>query len=161
MNKVILIGNLTKDPEIRSTSTGKKVASFSLAINEGKSQTGQPLVSYFNCSAWDKKAEILEMYVKKGHKVCITGRLTINSWTKQDGTKVSSPEIVVSDLELLTSRMEADRINNLTGSSNENSNSNNTQKTPPSTNNEAETIENKEVPEIDVNNMDFNVQMPF
>jgi single-strand DNA-binding protein len=183
MNKVILIGNLTKDPEIRSTTTGKKVAAFSLAINEGKDQSGKEMVSYFNLTAWDKKAEIIEMYVKKGHKVAVTGRLTINSWERQDGTKASSPEIVVTEIELLTSRFEAERINSNVSSSTSSQNSsfpaktypvnnqgnnstnsiNNTETGNSKTNNEKESDGDAQtpIPDIDINDIDFNVQMPF
>lgn len=169
MNKVILIGNLTKDPEIRTTNTGKKVASFSLAINEGKSSTGQEIVSYFNCSAWDKKAEVLEMYAKKGHKICVTGRLTINSWQKPDGSKASTPEIVVAEVELLTSRIEAERINsNVSNSSQNGGGSNNGEESGSQNFKSASPKEAKQeqkqpeqIPSIDINNMDFDVQMPF
>lgn len=159
MNKIILIGNLTKDPEVRSTTTGKKVASFSIAINDGKDQNGQDVVQYFNITAWEKKAEIAELYLKKGHKVAITGKLQIKTWEKTDGTKASTPEIVCLELELLTSRSEADRISSYSAgtsptpqSGGNNSNSGNSPK--PKQN-------DSDVPAIDVSNMDFNVQMPF
>ena len=163
MNKIILIGNLTKDPEIRSTTTGKKVASFSIAINDGKDQNGQDIVQYFNITAWEKKAEIAELYLKKGHKVAITGKLQIKTWEKTDGTKASTPEIVCLELELLTSRSEADRISSY--SSGNNSSGNNNSNPQSSTNTPAKQVAPKsndsDVPALDVNNMDFNVQMPF
>jgi len=106
MNKIFLIGRLTKDPEIRLTSTGKKVASFALAVNEGKDSNGQDLVQYFNMSAWEKLADILEQYVKKGSKVAVIGRLQNRSWDKPDGTKGYATDVSVKELELLSSKTE-------------------------------------------------------
>ncbi len=108
MNKIILIGRLVKDPEIRSTATGKKVASFSIAVSDGKDQNGQEITQYFNCTAWEKKAEIVELYVKKGHKIAIVGKLQNRSWDAPDGTKKYATDVLVSELEILTSKAEAE-----------------------------------------------------
>lgn len=155
MNKVFLIGNLTKDPEIRSTSTGKKVASFSIAVNEGKDTNGQEVVQYFNLSAWEKLAEIIESYVKKGTKVATIGRLQNRSWDKPDGTKGYATDVVVRELEILTSRADAERMAQQTqvdGSESMGSGSMQTKKTKKSDS-------EGELPEIDVDSI--NVQMPF
>ena len=147
MNKVMLIGNLTKDPEIKTTATGKKVASFALAINDGKDQNGADVVQYFNLNAWDKTADVIEKYVKKGHKIMASGRLKNRSWDKPDGTKGYATDITVSDIELLTSRADADRINTQTSST-------------PSTSSKSSNDDNSgSVPEIDIDSI--NVQMPF
>ncbi len=166
MNKVFLIGRLTKDPEIRVTQTGKKVASFSIAISEGKDSNGQEMVTFMNCSAWERLAEILEMYVKKGVKVCVIGSIKNRSWDKPDGTKGYATDINVRELEILTTKAEMQNLGD-SGSSDSNSNSNNS-----SSNNAEENKEDSEnsksskkdskkdnLPEIDVN--DLNVQMPF
>lgn len=110
MNKTILIGRLVKDPEIRSTSTGKKVASFSIAVSDGKDQNGQEITQYFNCTAWEKKAEIVELYIRKGHKIAIVGKLQNRTWDKPDGTKGYATDILVSELEILTSKIEAENM---------------------------------------------------
>src|SRR4028119_2162766 len=110
MNKIILIGRLVKDPEIRSTATGKKVASFSIAVSDGKDQNGQEITQYFNCTAWEKKAEIIEMYIKKGHKIAVVGKLQNRTWDKPDGTKGYATDILVSELEILTSKAEAENM---------------------------------------------------
>ena len=147
MNKVMLIGNLTKDPEIKTTTTGKKVASFALAINDGKDQNGADVVQYFNLNAWDKTADVIEKYVKKGHKIMASGRLKNRSWDKPDGTKGYATDITVSDIELLTSRADADRINTQAPST-------------PSTSSKSSNDDNGgSVPEIDIDSI--NVQMPF
>jgi len=110
MNKIIIIGRLVKDPEIRSTTTGKKVASFSVAVSDGKDQNGQEITQYFNCTAWEKKAEIIELYIRKGHKIAIIGKLQNRTWDKPDGTKGYATDILVNELEILTSKMEAENM---------------------------------------------------
>lgn len=108
MNKVFLIGRLVKDPEVRTTSTGKKVASFSIATSDGKDQNGQEITQYFNCTAWEKKAEVIENYVKKGHKVAVIGKLQNRTWDKPDGTKGYATDILAVEIEMLTGKMEAE-----------------------------------------------------
>ncbi len=157
MNKVILIGNLTKDPEIKVTPSGSKLAKFSIAVNEGKNKEGQEMVQYFNLNAWERLAEIVEMYVKKGHKVAIVGSLQNRSWDKPDGTKGYATDIRVKEMEMLTTKAEAEKINQ----SNVNSESSSDQ--APNSNSAKEgnsdLDDEVQVPEIDVN--DINMTMPF
>ncbi len=155
MNKIILIGNLTKDPEIRVTQSGLKTASFSLAINDGKDKNGQDIVQYFNLSAFDKQADLLEKYVKKGHKLMVAGRAKNESWDKPDGTKGYGFKVLANEIELLTSKTDAERINSMMPST-PNDDSNNSSSTPSS---KKTPIKDDELPEIDVSNI--NVQMPF
>jgi single-strand DNA-binding protein len=115
MNKVFLIGNLTKDPEVKtammqSTGTPLKIANLSLAVNDKKAKDGTVKVQYFNLTAFDKTAEIIEKYVKKGHKICITGTINNRSWDKPDGTKGYATDIQIQELEMLTTKMDADRL---------------------------------------------------
>lgn len=140
MNKVILIGRLTKDPEIRSTQTGKKVASFSIAIDDGKDQNGQKQTQFFNCSAWDKTAEVLEMYAPKGSRIAVVGQLKNRSWDKPDGSKAYSTDVVVRELELLSSKSENEGLRQ-------------------SPTNTTQHNHNHELPEVNVD--DINIQMPF
>jgi single-strand DNA-binding protein len=109
MNKVFLIGNITKDPEIKTTSTGKKVASLSLAVSDGKDANGQNVSQFFNLKAWEKTAEIIEKYCQKGHKIGIVGKITTRKWEKEDGTVAYITEILVNEIELLTSKSEAEK----------------------------------------------------
>lgn len=104
MNKITLIGRLTSEPTIKTISTGKKVATFSLAVSDGKDQSGQNLTQYFNCTAWDKKADVIENYVQKGHQLAIVGKLQNRVWDKPDGTKGYATDILVSELEMLTTK---------------------------------------------------------
>lgn len=152
MNKVILVGRLTKDPEIKVTQSGKKLASFSIAVDDGKDSNGQKITQYINCTAWDKTAEILENYVKKGHRVGVVGRLQNRTWDKPDGSKGYATDISVRELELLTSKSEADAIS-ASNPVSENSSTGTQNNSSPNPKPE------DELPEIDVDNI--NVQMPF
>jgi len=112
VNKVILIGNLGKDPEIKYTPSGTAVAKFSLATNErykDKSGEWQDRTEWHNIVAWQRLAEIVGEYVKKGNKLYIEGRLQTSSWEdKQSGEKKYRTEIIAQDLVLLSGRSEAD-----------------------------------------------------
>lgn len=105
VNKVILVGNLGKDPEVKFTPSGVPVAKFSLATNErfkGKSGEWEERTEWHNIIAWQRLAEIVGEYVKKGSKIYIEGRLQTSSWDdKQSGEKKYKTEIVASDLVLL------------------------------------------------------------
>jgi single-strand DNA-binding protein len=108
VNKVILIGNLGKDPEVKVTPSGTPVAKFTLATNErykDKSGQWQDRTEWHNLVAWQRTAEIIGEYVKKGSKVYIEGRLQTSSWDdKSTGEKKYRTEIIVNDLVLLSGR---------------------------------------------------------
>ncbi len=112
VNKVILLGNLGKDPEVKYTPNGTPVAKFSLATNErykDKDGNWQDRTEWHNIVAWQRTAEIVGEYVKKGSKVYIEGRLRTDSWDdKNTGEKKYRTEIVVNDLVLLSGRGEGD-----------------------------------------------------
>ena len=99
-SKVIVMGNLTRDPELRSTPSGTQVCSFSVAVNRSyKGSNGDMVdsVSYFDCSAWGRPGETIAQYLKKGSGILISGRLEQRSWEDKDGQKRSRVEIVVGD----------------------------------------------------------------
>lgn len=111
VNKVILLGNVGKDPEIRSTAGGTMVANFSLATTDRtKDQQGnwQDRTEWHNIVAYGRLAEIVRDYVKKGHKLFIEGRITTRNWDDKEhaGRKVYRTEIIVNDLSLLSGREE-------------------------------------------------------
>lgn len=112
VNKVILIGNLGKDPEIKYTPSGTPVAKFTLATNErykDKSGEWQDRTEWHNIVAWQKLAEIVGEYLKKGSKAYIEGRLQTSSWEdKQSGEKKYRTEIIAQDLVLLGGRGEGE-----------------------------------------------------
>ncbi|HLX76164.1 MAG TPA: single-stranded DNA-binding protein [Terriglobales bacterium] len=111
VNKVILIGNLGKDPEVKYTPSGTPVAKFTLATNErykDKDGQWQDRTEWHNIVAWQRTAEIAGEYLKKGRSVYIEGRLQTHSWDdKTSGQKKYMTEIVVSDLVLLGGGREA------------------------------------------------------
>src|SRR5208282_3536355 len=108
VNKVILIGNLGKDPEVKVTPSGTPVAKFSLATNErykDKAGQWQDRTEWHNLVAWLRTAEIIGEYVKKGSKIYVEGRLQTSSWDdKTTGEKKYRTEIIVNDLVLLSGR---------------------------------------------------------
>jgi|WetSurMetagenome_2_1015567.scaffolds.fasta_scaffold566217_1 single-strand DNA-binding protein len=106
LNKAMIIGNLTRDPEVRNTAGGKNVASFSVATSMvWKDQSGQKQekAEFHNVVAWGRLAEIVGQYLKKGSKVYIEGRLQTRDWTGQDGVKRYRTEIVAENMIMLSS----------------------------------------------------------
>ena len=102
MNKVILSGRLTKDVEVRQGSTA--VARYSLAVDRRFKKDGEPDADFLNCITFGKNAEFAEKYLKKGTKVIVCGRIQTGSYTKQDGTKVYTTDIVVDEHEFAESK---------------------------------------------------------
>jgi single-strand DNA-binding protein len=111
VNKVILLGNLGKDPEVKYTPSGTPVAKFSLATNDrfkDKDGNWQDRTEWHNVTAWARTAEIAGEYLKKGSKVYIEGSLRTHSWDdKTSGQKKYMTEIIVNDLVMLSGRGEA------------------------------------------------------
>ncbi len=106
MNKIILIGNLTKDPEITTTNSGVSVCRFSLAVQRGFSSNNDngPSADFFNIVVWRGLAENCHKFLKKGSKCCVVGRIQNVSYEASDGTKRYSTEITASDVEFLNTR---------------------------------------------------------
>lgn len=103
MNKVIMMGRLTKDPETRYTADQKAVASFTLAVEKlDKERTAD----FFDCTAWGKTAELVQKYWKKGMKALITGRLENQSWTTKEGQKRTATKINVNEIEFCEKKTE-------------------------------------------------------
>ncbi len=104
LNKVMIIGRLTKNPEIRSTPNGQQVASFTLATNRSyKDASGNKVEKseFHNIVAWSKLAEICGSYLQKGKRVYIEGRLQTRDWTAQDGTKRYTTEVIAENMIML------------------------------------------------------------
>lgn len=102
-NKVILMGNLTRDPETRTVPSGQTVTNFGLAVNRtwrGQDGTTQESVSYIDCVAWGKTGEIIAQYMQKGRPILVNGRLDQRSW-EQDGQKRSKVEVIVEDFNFV------------------------------------------------------------
>lgn len=107
LNRVQLIGNLTRDPELRYTPSGAAVVSFSIATNRSwTTDSGEKKddTEFHRIVAWNKLAEICSQFLTKGKKVFVEGRLSTRSWTAQDGTQKQTTEVIISDMILLDSR---------------------------------------------------------
>ena len=107
LNKVMLIGNLTRDPEGRTTPTGQMVTSFGLATNLVWTDTAgvkQKRAEFHNIVAWRRLAEICNQYLKKGNKVYIEGRLQTKEWQGQDGVKKQRTEVVADNMIMLEAK---------------------------------------------------------
>lgn len=101
MNKIILIGNLTRDPELRTTQSGVSVCSFGLAVNRRHKAEGQPDVDFFNVTAWRGLAETVAKYLEKGRKVCVTGEVSVRTYEGRDGSQKMSAEVTAQDVEFI------------------------------------------------------------
>ena len=107
MNKAILVGNLTKDPEMGTTPNGVSVTSFTVAVNRRcKSQDGQQQTDIINCVAWRRKAEFIAKYFTKGSKIGIVGTIQTRTYDDQNGNKRYVTEVVVDEAEFVTSKAQ-------------------------------------------------------
>lgn len=109
MNTVNLIGNLTKDPDVRYSTSQTAIARFSIAINRPKDKNGNEQTDYPSCIAFGKTAEIIEKYCRKGNKIGITGRIQTGSYQAQDGHTVYTTDVVVERLDLLTPKSDSNQ----------------------------------------------------
>ena len=116
MNKLMIIGNLTRDPELRSTSAGIPVCSFTVAVNRRKASNAeagqQPEADFFRVSAWRQLGELCARYLAKGRKVCVIGSVTVNTFTGSDGIAHSSLEVNADEVEFLSPRGEGNEGGN-------------------------------------------------
>ena len=104
INRVVLIGRLTRDPELRKTQSGTSVCSFTLAVNRRQNQDGTQDADFINCVAWNKLADNIQLYQKKGNQLGIEGRINTRSYDNQQGQKVYVTEVVAENVQFLTPR---------------------------------------------------------
>ncbi len=104
INKAILMGRLTRDPELRHTGSGTPVCSFSIAIDNGYGENRQ--TDFINCVAWNKTAEFVNKYFAKGRMIIIDGRISTRTWESQDGKKNYATEVVVNQVSFGDSKKE-------------------------------------------------------
>ena len=108
MNKVVITGRTTKDIELKVTTSGTNVATFSIAVKRAYKGNGEQESDFFECVAYSKTAELISKYVKKGDMVGIDGRLQTRNYTNKEGRKVYITEIIVENVEFLqTKKQEA------------------------------------------------------
>ncbi len=105
MNKVFLIGNLTRDPELTETSSGISICRFSIAVNRNYSSSdGERKTDFFNVTAWRGLGENVAKYAKKGNKVCVSGSIELRNYEDSQGIKRTGVDIIAQDVEFLTPR---------------------------------------------------------
>lgn len=110
MNKLTIIGNLTKDPELRTTQSGVSVCSFTVAVNRRISaqqrQDGQqPEADYFQVTAWRERGEMCAKFLEKGKKVCVIGPVSVRTYTGNDGTTRASLDVTADEIEFCSPRV--------------------------------------------------------
>lgn len=103
INRVILVGRLTKDPILRKTQSGTSVVSFTLAVNR-RIQNQEQTADFINCTAWSKTAELVSQYVFKGSQVAVEGRIQTGSYEGQDGKRVYTTDVVVENVQFLDAK---------------------------------------------------------
>ncbi len=110
VNRVILVGNLGKDPEVRSLESGTKVASFPLATSESYTKDGerQTITEWHNLVVWRGLAEVVEKYLKKGNQIYVEGKLRTRNWTDKEGNKRYTTEVIVDNLTMLGGKRDND-----------------------------------------------------
>ena len=106
MNKLTIIGNLTKDPELRTTTTGVNVCTFTVAVNRRKPRENEPDADFFKVTAWRERGETCAKFLAKGRKVCVMGPVSVNLYTTNDGQTRASMEVTADEVEFLTPRNE-------------------------------------------------------
>lgn len=106
MNKVIMMGRLTRDPEVRCSqgANATAIARFSLAVDRRWKREGEPEADFFNCTTFGKQADFVEKYLRQGTKIVITGRVQNDNYTNKEGQKVYSVQIIVEEIEFAESK---------------------------------------------------------
>ena len=112
MNKVILIGRLTRDPELKTTTTGVSVTTFSIAVerNYVNEETGQRDADFINCLSWRKQAENIARYCSKGSQIALEGRLQVRSYDDRDGNRRFVTEVVADNVTFLTPKKKEEQV---------------------------------------------------
>lgn len=117
MNKIMLIGRLAKDVDLRYTQSGTAVANFTLAVNRRYNPNGQQEADFINCVAWNKAAEFAAEYFHKGKQMALEGRLQVRSYDGNDGNKRWVSEVVVEQMEFVGSKNDGSKSNSGNGGS--------------------------------------------
>lgn len=107
MNKVFLIGNLTRDPELTETSSGVAICRFAIAVNRNYTSGGERQTDFFNCTAWRGLGENVARYAKKGNKVAVVGSVELRNYEDSQGVRRTAVDINCNDVEFLTPRSQS------------------------------------------------------
>ena len=111
INRVVLVGRITKDPELRKTQSGTSVVSFTIACNRRVPSQGQD-ADFINCVAWGKTADFMAQYAKKGALLGLEGRIQTRSYDDKDGKRVYVTEVVADSVQFLESKKQAENVQN-------------------------------------------------
>lgn len=109
LNKVILGGRLTADPELKQTPSGVSVCQFSLAVNRRYSKEGEQSTDFINCTAWRNTAEFISKYFRKGSSLCVVGQIQTRSWMDQNNQKRYATEVLVDEALFVDSKSSAEQ----------------------------------------------------
>ena len=109
INKAILMGRLTRDPELRHTGSGTPVCSFSIAVSEGYGENQK--TDFINCVAWNKTAEFVDKYFAKGRMIIVDGRISTRTWEGQDGKKNYATEVIANQVSFGDSKKDNETSN--------------------------------------------------
>lgn len=112
MNRAFIIGNLTADPELRTTTTGKQVCSFTVAVNRRQKNGNENQADFFRVSVWNQLAEVCQKYLAKGRKVSVVGRVSVEEYTDKSGKLRSNLCLLAEDVEFISPKTEAAEIAN-------------------------------------------------
>jgi len=107
MNKVIVMGRLTRDPEIRETAGNKMVASFTIAVDRRVARGAEKKADFINCVAWEQKAEFIKNYFSKGVRIAVAGRLETRTWDDAEGKKRYVTEVIAEDVYFADGRQDS------------------------------------------------------
>ena len=107
INRVSLVGRLTKNPEIRKTPNGASICKFTLAVSRKVKAQGQPDADFISCVAWNKTADLMYQYLKKGSLIGIDGRLQTGKFTNNNGETIYTCDVMVESLQFLDKKEEA------------------------------------------------------
>lgn len=107
INRVVLVGRLTKEPELRTTPSGAKVCQYTLAVNRNRKADGQPEADFISCVSWNKTAELMNQYLSKGALIGIEGRIQTRSYDDNTGRKVYVTEVITDSVQFLESKQKA------------------------------------------------------
>ena len=107
LNKVILGGRMTADPELKTTQSGTPVLSFTIAVNRRRAKDGEQQSDFINCVAWKERAELISRYFRKGSCICIIGEIQVRKWQDSDGNNRYATEVLVSEVNFVDSKSES------------------------------------------------------
>lgn len=106
MNKLMIIGNVSNTPELRTTPSGKNVCNFNVAVNRRKKVEGQPDADFFRVSAWGEMGDVCQKYITVGKKVCVVGSVGVHAYTNNKGEAGANLEVLANEVEFLSPRAE-------------------------------------------------------